>query len=159
MKEKPAYIITTTRINEDPLTFNTVTFSVTNKNVTTQIATLPITNWSNFTTQTDTKPNFANFIQTKSTNVTTKAFVHLHILKMKSSKISILFIYKKRQPSFICTNIKQFGVHSLRSKITVYLVIKEINVPMLITFRIIEEIQKSIIMNRSDASFGIFPIK
>lgn len=159
MKEKPAYIIITTRINEDPRTSNTVTFSVTNKNVTTQIVALPITNWSNFTTQTDTKQNFANFIQTKSTNVTTKAFVHLHILKTKSSKILILFIYKKRQPSFICTNIKQFGVHSLKSNITFYLVIKEINVLMLITFKIIEEIRKSIIMNRSDASFGIFLMK
>jgi len=115
MKERHAFIIIMIKIKEDLLTFNTIILFVLNKNVTIKIVNFHIINFNNFIIQIDIKLNFVNFTQITSINATIKISALLHILKIKSYKISNSFIYMKKTLIFIFLNTKLFGVHLLKS--------------------------------------------
>ena len=146
MNVKHATIITMIKIKEDHQTLYTVTFIVINKNATTKTVNFHITNSNSFIIQIVTKLNFVSFIPIISKIVITKTFAHLPIRRIKSSKISNWFIYLRKTMIFTSISTRLFGVRLRKSIFVDISVMKEINAPMHITFRILGETPKSIIM-------------
>lgn len=115
IKEKPVSTTIMTKINVALPTFLTATSFVTSKNVRMNTANSLITNSNNCTIPIDTKPNSVNITPKILRNVTTKIFVHLPILKMKSSKTSSSFTYSKKLMTSIFISIRPYGVHLPKS--------------------------------------------
>lgn len=115
MKEKHACITTMIKTKEDPQILSTIILFVQNKNAITKIVNFLITNFSSCIIQIDIKQSFVNFIQITLKNVIIKVSALLHIHKIKSLKISSLFIYLKKTTISTFTSTKLFGVRSLKS--------------------------------------------
>lgn len=154
---KHAFIIIMIKINEDHAIFSIAMFIAKKKSVIINTANILIINFNSCIILIAIKLNFVNIMEVISKNANIKVFALLLIPKMRSKETYNFFIwYQIEILTFICINIRLYGVLLLKSKLYNYfIVMKEINVYTPIIFKTIEEIQRCTNITQLDAMHGI----